>query len=193
VLSSEQEDQLREWLAATARQDGAAFRRLYDATSAKLFGFAVRILGKDELAEEVLQDSFVSIWHSAAGYRPALSAPLTWMTAIVRNKAFDALRRRGERAGVDVGGLDAGILEAMESEGPTPFEALQISSDAGALALCMKRLEALHRQAIALAFYHDLSHSEVAGQLQLPIGTIKTWIRRGLERLRACLTGLEGA
>lgn len=193
MLSSEQEDQLRDWLGATARQDGAAFRRLYDATSAKLFGLAVRILGKDELAEEVLQDSYVSIWHSAAGYRPALAAPMTWMTAIVRNKAFDALRRRGGQGAVEINGFDPEILQAMESDGPTPFEALQISSDAGALALCMKRLEALHRQAIALAFYHDLSHSEVAGQLRLPIGTIKTWIRRGLGRLRACLTGLEGA
>lgn len=193
MLSTEQEDQLKEWLAAAARADGAAFRRLYDATSAKLFGFAVRILGKGELAEEVLQESYVSIWNNAGSYRPALAAPLTWMTAIVRNKAFDALRRRGDRGGIEINGLDPEIVQAMESDGPTPLEALQLSSDATALALCMKRLEALHRQAIALAFYHDLSHSEVAGQFQLPIGTIKTWIRRGLERLRACLTRLEGA
>ncbi|MGI4937869.1 MAG: sigma factor-like helix-turn-helix DNA-binding protein, partial [Janthinobacterium lividum] len=85
------------------------------------------------------------------------------------------------------------VLEALERDTPTPIEALQISSDARALAFCFSRLEGLHRQAIALAFYHDLSHSEVAEQMKLPIGTVKTWVRRGLERLRQCLTKLEQA
>lgn len=193
MLTRDQEEQLREWLAAVARSDGAAFRRLYDLTSAKLFGFALRILGKGELAEEVLQESFVSIWNNAASYRPALAAPMTWMTTIVRNKAFDALRRGGEHGGMEVAGLDPELVQAIASDSPGPLEALQLSSDAGALARCLQRLEALHRQAIALAFFHDLSHSEVADQLKLPMGTIKTWIRRGLERLRQCLTPTEGA
>jgi RNA polymerase sigma-70 factor (ECF subfamily) len=84
------------------------------------------------------------------------------------------------------------VIDALESPDPTPFQALQMGDDAKALASCLSRLEGLHRQAIALAFYHDLSHSEVAEQMKLPIGTIKTWIRRGLERLRLCLTKLEG-
>jgi RNA polymerase sigma factor (sigma-70 family) len=186
-----QQIQLREWLAAVAHQDAVAFRLLYDETSSKLFGFALRILIKGELAEEVLQESYISIWNNAASYQPALAAPLTWMTTIVRNKAFDALRRAGASVDIDVETFDPAVLDALASSMPTPLEALQISGDAKSLAYCLKRLEGMHQQAIALAFYHDLSHSEVAEHLKLPIGTIKTWIRRGLERLRSCLSKLE--
>ena len=86
-------EQLKTWLVKVARKDAAAFRALYDATSPKLFGFALRILHKRELAEEVLQESFVSIWNNAATYQSSLAAPMTWMSTIVRNKAFDALRK----------------------------------------------------------------------------------------------------
>lgn len=184
--------QLKTWLAATARKDGDAFRQLYDATSSKLFGFALRILVKRELAEEVIQESFVSIWNNAASYQAGLAAPMTWMTTIVRNKAFDTLRRLDGAVEIDADNFDKEVMDALESADPTPIEALQISDESKALARCFAKLESLHRQAIALAFYHDLSHSEVAEQLALPIGTVKTWVRRGLEKLRLCLTKLEG-
>lgn len=184
--------QLKTWLAATARKDGDAFRQLYDATSAKLFGFALRILIKRELAEEVIQESFVSIWNNAASYQAGLAAPMTWMTTIVRNKAFDTLRRLDGAVEIDADHFGKEVMDALESADPTPIEALQISDESRALARCFAKLESMHRQAIALAFYHDLSHSEVAQQLALPIGTVKTWVRRGLERLRLCLSKLEG-
>lgn len=184
--------QLKTWLAATARKDGDAFRQLYDATSSKLFGFALRILVKRELAEEVIQESFVSIWNNAASYQAGLAAPMTWMTTIVRNKAFDTLRRIDGAVEIDADNFDKEVMDALESVDPTPIEALQISDESKALARCFAKLESLHRQAIALAFYHDLSHSEVAEQLALPIGTVKTWVRRGLDKLRLCLTKLEG-
>ncbi|MGI4935486.1 MAG: sigma-70 family RNA polymerase sigma factor, partial [Janthinobacterium lividum] len=149
--------QLKDWLAAVGRQDAHAFRSLYDATSAKLFGFALRIVNKKELAEEVLQESFVNVWNSATSYQPGLAAPMTWMSTIVRNKAFDLLRRTNMTVEIDGENFDQSVLEALESDTPTPIEALQISSDARALAFCFSRLEGLHRQAIALAFYHDLS------------------------------------
>lgn len=188
-----QQTQLREWLAAVAGKNPDAFRQLYEATSPKLFGYALRILGKGEWAEEVLQESFVSIWNNAATYQSALAAPMTWMTTIVRNKAFDALRRVDDAVEIDSDAFDPEVIEALESTAPTPFAALQISDDAKSLAHCMKRLEGLHRQAVALAFFHDLSHSEVAEQMKMPIGTVKTWIRRSLERLRTCLSKLESA
>lgn len=184
--------QLKTWLAATARKDGDAFRQLYDATSSKLFGFALRILVKRELAEDVIQESFVSIWNNAASYQAGLAAPMTWITTIVRNKAFDTLRRIDGAVEIDADNFDKEVMDALESVDPTPIEALQISDESKALARCFAKLESLHRQAIALAFYHDLSHSEVAEQLALPIGTVKTWVRRGLEKLRLCLTKLEG-
>ena len=192
-MSTFEPQQLKIWLAAVAQKDAQAFRSLYDATSPKLFGFALRILIKRELAEEVLQESFVSVWNSAGSYQASLAAPMTWMTTIVRNKAFDLLRRVDHAVEIDADTFDKDVMDAMESADPTPIESLQISANSKALARCLTRLEALHRQAIALAFYHDLSHSEVAEQLSLPIGTVKTWIRRGLERLRLCLQKMEGA
>lgn len=188
-----QPEQLKVWLAAAVRKDAAAFRALYDATSPKLFGFALRILVKREWAEEVLQESFVSIWNNADSYQASLAAPMTWMTTIVRNKAFDFLRRTDSAVEIDADTFDKEVMDAMESADPTPLEALQLTADAKALALCLARLEAMQRQAIALSFYHDLSHSEVAAQLQLPVGTVKTWIRRGLERLKGCLGKLGSA
>ena len=185
--------QLRIWLQGAAKRDAAAFRSLYDATSPKLFGFALRILIKRELAEEVMQESFVAIWNNAGTYQSHLAAPMTWMTTIVRNKAFDLLRRSDVNAEIDGEQFDSKVINALHDPGKTPIEALQMSSDAKALAYCMSALEGLHRQVVGLAFFHDLSHSEVAQQMALPIGTVKTWIRRSLERLKACLAKEERA
>jgi RNA polymerase sigma-70 factor (ECF subfamily) len=192
-LSDTDPQQLRSLLAAVARREAAAFRALYDATSPKLFGFALRILNRKELAEEVLQESFVSVWNNAGSYQAGLAAPMTWMTTIVRNRAYDLLRRVDATVEIDANTFDKDVMEALESSDPSPFDALSMDAEARALAQCFSRLEGLHRQAIALAFYHDLSHSEVAERMKLPLGTVKTWVRRGLERLRTCLTRLEGA
>jgi RNA polymerase sigma-70 factor (ECF subfamily) len=192
-LSDTDPQQLQSLLAAVARRDAAAFRALYDATSPKLFGFALRILNRKELAEEVLQESFVSVWNNAGSYQAGLAAPMTWMTTIVRNRAYDLLRRVEATVEIDADTFDKNVMEALESSDPSPFDALSMDAEARALAQCFSRLEGLHRQAIALAFYHDLSHSEVAERMKLPLGTVKTWVRRGLERLRTCLTRLEGA
>jgi len=192
-LSDTDPQQLKILLAAVARREAAAFRALYDATSPKLFGFALRILNRKELAEEVLQESFVSVWNNAGSYQAGLAAPMTWLTTIVRNRAYDLLRRVDATVEIDADTFDKDVMEALESNEPSPFDALRMDGEAKALAQCFSRLEGLHRQAIALAFYHDLSHSEVAERMKLPLGTVKTWVRRGLERLRSCLTRLEGA
>jgi RNA polymerase sigma factor (sigma-70 family) len=186
-------EQLKTWLAKIARQDADAFRALYDATSPKLFGFALRILTKRELAEEILQESYVSVWNNAGSYQPGLAAPMTWLTTIVRNKAFDTLRKTDRFVEIDSDLFDSAVMDALESMEPTPIDALQLSDESKALARCFARLEGLHRQAIALAFFHDLSHGEVADQMRLPIGTVKTWVRRGLARLRLCLSPVEHA
>lgn len=184
---------LRTLLSAVALGDKKAFRDLYDATSAKLFGFALRILQKHELAEDVLQESFAAVWHSARDYRSAMSAPMTWMTAIVRNKAFDALRAADRSIDIDGEQFDETMMSDAVGQGASPADALVLSRDARALAQCMSLLEGAHRQVVGMAFFHDLSHSDVARQLSMPIGTVKTWIRRSLERLRTCLDKQEGA
>ncbi|MCL4801361.1 MAG: sigma-70 family RNA polymerase sigma factor [Burkholderiales bacterium] len=183
--------ELADLLAACGRRDRAAFARLYQATSAQLFGVAIRMLRREDLAEEILQECYVSIWNNAAGYTAALSAPMTWMTSIVRNRCLDSLRRPNME--VVLSGRDADEAEdplaAMPSDAPGPLAQLQSASDARALARCLAALEPKMRQAIALAFFDGLSHSELAAHMRQPLGTVKTWVRRGLERLRACLGG----
>ncbi len=192
TIPNDHPDQLKAWLNSVAKKDTNSFSQLYNATSPKLFGFLLRILVKRELAEEALQEAYVSIWNNAPSYQPQLAAPMTWMTTIVRNKAFDLLRRRDDSVELDANEFDKDVLEAMESAAQTPSQALQLSQDGAALAHCFTRLEGMQKQAIVLAYYHDASHGEIATQLTLPIGTVKTWIRRGLERLRLCLTEVQG-
>jgi RNA polymerase sigma-70 factor (ECF subfamily) len=193
----DESEQLRRLLGAVALGDRGAFRTLYDATSGRLYGCALRVLRQESLAEEALQDAFVAIWHAASTYQPHLAAPATWMMTIVHNKALDVRRRL--RASVESDGapyvdeLNMDPLAALQDTVDGPQERVQMSRDAQALARCLETLASRQRQAICMAYLHDLSHNEVAAQLDAPLGTVKTWIRRGLERLRACLTTQEAA
>jgi len=177
--------QLADLLSRTGRGDEAAFAALYRCTSAKLFGVAVRTLGRRDWAEEVLQDCFVKIWQHAAEYGADRSQPLTWLTSIVRNRCIDWLRRpREEALPEDEEGLP---LVELTDERPGPLMQLLDTEDAAWLARCLEKLAARERQSIALAFFYGLSHSELSAQLAQPLGTVKTWIRRGLDRLKECL------
>jgi RNA polymerase sigma-70 factor (ECF subfamily) len=187
-VDADKNERLKALLAACARRDRPAFASLYQATSAKLFGVAVRMLRREDWAEEVLQECYVSIWNNAAGYSASLSAPMTWMTTIVRNRCLDWLRRPNVEIVLhDDEETGENPLERMASDDPGPLENLAASADARALAECMALLDAKMRQAIALAFYDGLTHTELAAHMRQPLGTVKTWVRRGLERLRGCL------
>src|SRR5262245_7539032 len=179
---------LADLLEACGRQDRAAFAQLYQATASKLFGAAVRILRREDWAEEVLQDCYVSIWNHASAYSPGLSAPMTWMTSIVRNRCLDWLRRPNLEVVLEPIGDEADDpVEQMASDDPGPLDRLARSTDAQALAECLRRLDAKQRQAIMLAYFDGMSHSELACHMRQPLGTVKTWVRRGLERLKSCL------
>jgi len=182
-----QSEALKQLLAACARRDSVAFGRLYEATSAKLVGVAMRILRREDWAEEVLQDCYVNIWIHASKYSAALSAPMTWMTSIVRNRCLDWLRRPNLEVVIENEEDGGNPIDARASEDPGPFEELSRTSDARALADCLARLEAKQRQAVMLAFFEGLSHSELAAHLREPLGTVKTWVRRGLMQLKGCL------
>ena len=175
---------LAELLAQAALKNQRAFADLYALTAAKLFGVALRILRRQDWAEEVLQECYISIWNHAGDYSIQKSAPLTWMTSIVRNRCLDWLRRPQQEASGEEYEI---AVEAWQDDSPGPMESLMASSEAAALARCMQQLEAKQRQSIMLAFHHGLSHSEVAGHMKQPLGTVKTWVRRGLERLKLCL------
>ncbi len=177
-------EQLSDLLSRCALSDQQAFRTLYQHSSPKLFAVAVRITRRRDWAEEVLQESFIRIWKHASVYNAAKSAPMTWMTAIVRNRALDLLRRPRE-VEIDEGHED--LIASIPDESPGPEELLKQSMEAGALAECMKQLTGEQQRCIVLAFFNGLSHSELARHTQKPLGTVKTWIRRGLERLKSCL------
>ena len=177
--------QLTGLLAQCALKNQRAFADLYQLTASKLYGVALRILRRQDWAEEVLQECYVSIWNHAGNYAVAKSAPLTWMTSIVRNRCLDWLRRpQTEATGEE---YDIAV-EAWQDDAPGPLEQLAAAGDAAALARCLQQLEAKQRQSIMLAFFHGMSHTELAGHLKQPLGTVKTWVRRGLERLKGCLT-----
>jgi RNA polymerase sigma-70 factor (ECF subfamily) len=178
---------LTELLAQSALKNQRAFADLYALTAPKLYGVALRILRRQDWAEEVLQECYVNIWNHAGDYAVQKSAPLTWMTSIVRNRCLDWLRRpRQEATGQE---YDIAV-EAWQDDSPGPLEQLMNSSEAAALARCLRQLEAKQRQSIMLAFFHGLSHSELADHMKQPLGTVKTWVRRGLERLKVCLAGV---
>lgn len=164
-----------------------ALRELYEQTASRLFGLAMKIVGRREWAEDVLQEAFITVWRSAADYRATLSPPLAWMGMIVRSRGLDFLRRRAsERADV-MQDLDDGVQETVAGDGPGPADTTEASEQAFALNECLRKLEARQREVVVLAYLRDLSHSELAAQLRLPLGTVKTWIRRGLEQLRGCM------
>ena len=176
-------EELAALLGACARRDRDAFARLYRTTSPKLFGVALRILKREDWAEEVLQDAYVNIWNHSGGYAIGLSAPMTWMTSIVRNRCLDWLRKPRP----EVNDVDDEIAEGTAADTEGPLEALERTTEARAIAACLKALEAKQRQTIALAFYEGMSHSELAAHMREPLGTVKTWVRRGLARLKGCL------
>ena len=180
-----QVDALGELLSRSALGDRAAFARLYQATSSKLYGVALRILRREDWAEEVLQECYVNVWRHAPEYNASRAAPMTWMTSIVRNRCLDWLRRPNPLP-LEVLG-DEGAADAIEDSSPGPLDELERSQEAGAVARCLRGLEAKQRQAIALAFFDGLSHAELAQHLREPLGTVKTWVRRGLAKLRSCL------
>ena len=176
------QERLAQLLARTALGDRAAFAQLYEATRAKLFAVSLRIVRERFLAEEVLQDSFVSIWNHASEYARAKSAPTTWMTAIVRNRSLDVVRRTREEPDID-----DRLAEGLVDEGAAPDREAAARAGGHSIRQCLAELEPEQRQSIALAFFHGLTHSELALHIGRPLGTVKTHIRRGLMRLRECL------
>jgi len=194
--------ELAHLLGRTGLGDRRAFAELYDKTSGYLFGVVLRIQRDRAVAEELLQEIYVTLWRSASGFDAARSQPLTWLTHIARNRAIDSLRRAEAQPRaltvVGAGGHGSGedddadearrrLLEAVPDEAAGPFELLSQAGEARELGRCMEHLSAAQRQSVALAFYDGLSHAEVAERLHQPLGTVKSWVRRALLALKSCL------
>lgn len=173
-----------------ALADEKALRELYELTSSKLFGVAMRVVTNREWAEDVLQEAFINIWRIAGDYKATLSPPMAWMALLVRSRSLDFLRRRATDRADKMQPLDEVISDTVAGDSPNPMDTLQASEQAKALHNCLSLLDNKQREVVSLAYMRDMSHGELAVQLKLPLGTVKTWIRRGLEQLRGCMARL---
>lgn len=173
-----------------ALADEKALRELYELTSSKLFGVAMRVVTNREWAEDVLQEAFINIWRIAGDYKATLSPPMAWMALLVRSRSLDFLRRRATDRADKMQPLDEVISDTVAGDSPNPMDTLQASEQAKALHNCLSLLDNKQREVVSLAYMRDMSHGELAEQLKLPLGTVKTWIRRGLEQLRGCMAKL---
>ena len=176
-------EELAEALEKSARGDRAAFRRVYDATSAKLFGVALRILHDRQAAEDVLQEAYVTIWNKASTFDATRASPITWLATITRNRSIDRLRATGSRP------TGRPLDEATEISDDTPnAEAmLETRQEAGRLNACLDELESRAHAAIRTAFFEGETYEVLAQRAGVPLGTMKSWIRRGLQKLKGCL------
>ena len=173
---------LQELIRRTSRGDKAAFAALYKQTAAKLFGIALRITRHREVAEEVLQESFIAVWERASDYDLARGSAMSWLTTIVRHCAIDHSRRRAARP--ESRSTPATWLPALAAS-----ESADRGAELNALQRCLGELDEQPRRAVMLAYLYGLTREEIAAELAAPLGTIKSWIRRSLERLKRCLDG----
>ncbi len=180
-------DRLARLLAATAGGDAAAFRALYDASSAHLFGLLLRMLKRRDWAEEALQDCYLKIWQKADTYAPDKGAPLTWLMSVARYRALDLLRLRRPEVALPDTDDDASLAYADPSHDADPQARAMEGEGLGRLRDCLRELPVEQQRSVLLAYYEGYTHQELAREMNAPLGTIKSWVRRGLQRLRECL------
>lgn len=173
---------LEHLLARTGQGDSRAFAQLYERTSPRLFGLCLRMLRNRPEAEEVLQEVFVAVWRRARTYDAALAAAATWLTTLTRNKAIDRLRQ--QRARAPLAPVDFG---ALQDERAGPRADAEASQEYERLRRCLEVLEPQDRHSVRDAFFSGATYKELAGRSQVPLGTMKSRIRRALAQLRTCL------
>lgn len=180
-------DALPHLLRAVQNGDERAFARLYRLTAPKLFGLALRILKRHDLAEEILQEAFVKIWHHAESYSAEKGPILGWMATVVRYQAIDVLRKR-QRAPIDTVPEDANWVD----EAPNPLESAIQDREVQRLLVCLDALPPEQREMVIQAYLNGETHASLAQLHAAPLGTVKTWIRRALQRLKQCLENETG-
>jgi RNA polymerase sigma factor (sigma-70 family) len=173
---------LAETLVRCGQNDRDAFRDLYDLTSAKLFGICLRICGERQAAEDVLHEVYLTIWRRAGAYEPGRASPITWLATIARNRAIDWRRARQVRR-------TAPIDDLPPVPDPSPLAPDMMLADEVSHHLhgCLDELDDQQRDAIRTAFFDGVTYAELAERRAVPLGTMKSWVRRGLQRLRECL------
>lgn len=184
--STDAQDDARARLTAalirTGEGDRSALRGVYDATHAKLFGIVLRICGERQAAEDVLQDVYLTIWRRAGAFDPGRASPITWMATIARNRAIDRVRSSAIRRTEPE---DAAL--AVADDRPLAPQLIAQAQTATKLHGCLDTLEERQQAAIRTAFFEGLTYAELADRLEVPLGTVKSWIRRGMLKLKECL------
>lgn len=170
-------------LAQVALGNRAAFESLYHATADKLFGICVRVLGERAEAEEALQEVFTNVWRKAAQFDASKASAMSWLGMMARNKSIDRLRAQPQRNSLSPLELAADLADP----GASPLQQTEALTERDRLAHCLEQLEPRRRMLIRAAFFGGFTYEELAARAQAPLGSIKSWIRRGLMQLRACL------
>lgn len=170
-------------LSSAAAGDEASFRIFYDRTSAKLFGIILRILVERSEAEDVLQEVYVTVWRKAAEFDASRASPVTWAATIARNRSIDRLRARGSRP-------SAPLDEAMDvrDDSPGADALIDTATEAARVQAALAQLEPRHAAAIRSCYFEGITYEALAEREGIPIGTLKSWVRRGMVRMRQ---GLE--
>jgi RNA polymerase sigma factor (sigma-70 family) len=173
---------LTEALVRTGAEDRDAFRLVYDLTAAKLFGICLRICGEPQAAEDVLHEVYLLVWRRAGAFEPGRSSPITWLATIARNRAIDWRRSQASR-------VTSRLEDAPDLADPAPLASDRLEADGESARLhgCLGALEERQRSAIRTAFFDGLTYAELAERQGVPLGTCKSWIRRGLLALKQCL------
>ncbi|WP_291731819.1 sigma-70 family RNA polymerase sigma factor [Leisingera sp. F5] len=173
---------IEDLIARTSLGDREAFSKLYDATSAKLFGICLRVLKNRSEAEDALQDVFVRIWQKSGSYAANGYSPMTWLITVTRNLAIDRLRTR------KVAPADIDDLSSIRDSGPSPEAAAVAASERQQLGACLEELDCSRAEAVKGAYLEGFSYKELAAQHGVPLNTMRTWLRRSLLTLRECLS-----
>jgi len=174
-------DTVESLIARVAIGDRSAFELLYQRTSAKLFGVCLRILRDRAEGEEALQESYVKIWQNSGQYSQSRASAISWLAAVARNQSIDRLRKR--RAGGET--LDA--VAGVEDGAPSPESAAVTAGDRRRLQECLEALDPKYAAAVRSAYFGGFTYEELARRGGMPLGTMKSWIRRSLARLKDCL------
>ena len=169
-------------IGQVALGDRSAFKLLYDQTAPQVLGLLMSMLQSRDLAEDVLQDTYLKVWHRAADYHQGRGQVTTWLSSIARYRALDIMRasaiRKGEATDAD---------DTLDEISPSAMQAVAANLENSRLQTCLETLSSDQRQSIGLAYYRGFTHDELAAQLAVPLGTVKAWIRRGLQKLRECM------
>lgn len=171
--------ELTSLLATVAEGDRQAFTQLYQHTSAKLYGVCLHMLHNRDEADEVLQEAYITVWRRAGSFDAHRASPMTWLITVARNKAIDRLRKHRET-------LTDEPIE-LASDDPAPPDEAELSQERQRLQRCLDQLEAAQRSAVREAFFSGATYIDLATRRKVPLGTMKSWIRRSLIRLRSCL------